>query len=133
MSIFSSLVGSPAFKVPPLCDNVITFVDVFTSNVLTPSIDVYIITVHHGSDDTVCKGDGLVDEKPGFSDPRETKTPEPIEMKFDIIDFTPHAKFGVPVPTGGGGVTYAWSCRPPVCFYTSYFFTSSRTCTDRTV
>jgi len=80
---------------------------------------------------------GLVNGKPGFSDPRETKTLEPIDMKRDISycvrGTTAHAKSGAPVSTGGGA-TNAWSCRPPVfIFYIRYLFTSSRSCTDCTV
>jgi len=53
---------------------------------------------------------GFVNGKPALSDPRETKTPEVIDMKLDVNDyvggFIPHAKFGAPVPMGGGA-TYA--------------------------
>jgi len=43
-----------------------------------------IITAHHGSDDTV-RETGLVNGKPGFSDPKGTKTPELIDLKRDVV------------------------------------------------
>jgi len=61
-------------------------------------------TMHHCGDDTV-RATGLVNGKPGFSDPRGTKTPEPIDTKLDVSnyveDLSPHAKFGAPAPTRG--------------------------------
>jgi len=51
---------------------------------------------------------GLVNGKPGFSDPQGTKTPKAIDMKLELSDYvrdiTIHAKFGDPVCMGGGAI-----------------------------
>jgi len=56
------------------------------------------ITVHHGSDDTVCNGDILCQWNTRFSDPQGTKTNKPIDIKlhmgYYIGDITTHARFG---------------------------------------
>ena len=46
----------------------------------------------------------LVNGTPRFLDPRGSKTPEPIDIKFDrgdyVADITPHAHFGISIPKG---------------------------------
>jgi len=46
----------------------------------------------------------LVNGTPRFLDPRRSKTPEPIDIKFDrgdyVGDITPHANFGIFIPKG---------------------------------
>jgi len=48
----------------------------------------------------------LINGKPGFSDHRRTKTPEPIDTKLDVGGYVvgryPNAEFSAPIPTGGG-------------------------------
>jgi len=67
--------------------------------------------VYHGasgSNDTV-RATGLINRKPRFSDPQETKKPELIDIKFDMggyIETLPHMQNLVPLPHGGGA-TYA--------------------------
>jgi len=45
---------------------------------------------------------GLDHGKPGFSGPQGTKTPELIDIKHDMGNQPPHAKFGALTRTGGG-------------------------------
>jgi len=61
-----------------------------------------------------CKGDEpCLWNTPRILDPRGSKTPEPIDIKFDrgdyIGDITPHAHFGISNPKRGGCM-YAWNC-----------------------
>jgi len=64
------------------------------------------VTMHHGCDDTVCKGNRLVNGKPGCSDPKERKKAERIDIKLDMGDYvgdtTQQANFGAPALTGAG-------------------------------
>ena len=61
---------------------------------------------------TVCtvRAMSLVNGTPRFLDPRGSKTPDPIDIKFDsgdyVGDITPHANFGISV-SKGGSCTYA--------------------------
>ena len=53
---------------------------------------------------TVVRATSLVNGTPRFLDPRGSKTPEPIDIKFDrgdyVGDITPHANFGISTPKG---------------------------------
>jgi len=55
-------------------------------------------------DNTVVRATDLVNGKPRYSDHQGTETPEPIDIKFDTVDYvgdvTTHAKFGAPTLTG---------------------------------
>jgi len=88
--------------------------------------------VHHGSDEAT----GLANEKPGFSDPQKTKTPESIDIKLDMSDYvgsiTPHATFGA-LSQRGAGLQMHENVDPRVYFFTRYFFYLPRFCTDRII
>jgi len=52
----------------------------------------------------VVRATSLVNGTPPFLDPRGSKTPQPIDIKFDtggyVGDITPHANFGISIPKG---------------------------------
>jgi len=59
---------------------------------------------------SVVRATSLVSGTARYSDLRGSKTPEPIDIKFDrgdyVRDITPHANFGISIPKGGGAVVH---------------------------
>jgi len=81
---------------------------------------------------------GLINKKKlGFSDPQSTKTPEPMDFKFDMSDYIgdiTHMQNLEPLSLRGTGLHMHAVVDPRVYFLTIVtFFTFSHSCTARTV
>ena len=86
---------------------------------------IYIITVQHGSADTVVRAMNAFNGKCRFSGYDSYETPWPIFKKIGTVDYvgdpTPHASLGINRFKGGVSA-HAWNCRPQASIFFSLFF-----------
>ena len=84
-----------------------------------------VITVQHGSADTVVRAMDAFNGKCRFSGSASSETPWPIFKKIGTVDYvvdpTPHARIGVNRFKGGASA-HAWNCHPQASIFFSFFF-----------